>query len=343
MLSVDPLRGDPDRETVGVDPALPAALGELVVVVGADQGQVGEVGGAAVVPGDHMMPFAPLGCHIAAGEGAAGVAGDQREGLRGGGDPTGPPQVEDRTARVLEADRDVGLVGQQSRGPGRHRGAVGVGADAVLADEVAPGHRMINVVGVPPAEGRSSVRRAASSTAAKASWWRCPWVRSSAIACFAARRVARRPRSRTGWSAACVNGPRRAASFCPTSGVSRKSPAQDPSLRCLRWKNRRRRCSASSAGSTPSGVDRLDQFRGDPVEVLVAQLGGLLHQQHLPGFDGGGVAVLDLAEGGVDQGDLFGGDQPVALRGREVGAHGCQGFPGHAGAVGEVLGGTDPS
>ena len=88
-------------------------------------------------------------------------------------------------------------------------------------------------------------------------------------------------------------------------------------------------------------VDGVDQPRGDPVEVLVTELGGLLDQQQFSGFDGGGVAVLHFAEGGVDQGDLFGGDRSVALRGGEVGPDRCQRFAGHAGPVGEVFGRFD--
>jgi hypothetical protein len=43
-------------------------LGEVVVVVGAEEGEVVEVGGAAVDPGGDVVPFAPFRCSVAAGE-----------------------------------------------------------------------------------------------------------------------------------------------------------------------------------------------------------------------------------------------------------------------------------
>ena len=140
-----------------------------------------------------------------------------------------------------------------------------------------------------------------------------------------------------------VNGPSRAASFCPTSGV--KPEVSGPGSVCAVFEVEEPAQTVFGfvGGQDPVGVDRFDQFGGDPVEVLVAELGGLLHQQEFAGFDGGGVAVFDLAEGGVDQGDLFGGDQTVTLRGCEVGSDRVEGFAGHAGAVGEVFGGFDPA
>ena len=68
-------------------------------------------------------------------------------------------------------------------------------------------------------------------------------------------------------------------------------------------------------GQDPVGVDGVDQLCGHLVEIVVAELGGLFDEQHLAGLHGCRVAVLDLAQGGVDQGDLFGGDQTIALRG----------------------------
>ena len=61
LLRVDPCRRDPHRQTISVDAALPATLGEIVVMIGTDQRQVADIGVTAVVPGDHMMPFTPLG------------------------------------------------------------------------------------------------------------------------------------------------------------------------------------------------------------------------------------------------------------------------------------------
>jgi hypothetical protein len=47
---------------------LPAAVEEVAVVVGAEQGEVLEVGGAVVEPGDDVVAFAPFGWVVAAGE-----------------------------------------------------------------------------------------------------------------------------------------------------------------------------------------------------------------------------------------------------------------------------------
>ena len=59
----------------------PAAAGEVVMVIPAQQGQIVQVRFATINPFDDVVAFAPLGCAVAAGEGAAAVAGGQCQGL----------------------------------------------------------------------------------------------------------------------------------------------------------------------------------------------------------------------------------------------------------------------
>jgi hypothetical protein len=72
----------------------------VVVVVAAQQGQVVEVGRAAVDPFVEVVAFAPFRWVGAAGEAAAGISGDQRQGLAAGGDPAAPAQGEDGSGPV---------------------------------------------------------------------------------------------------------------------------------------------------------------------------------------------------------------------------------------------------
>ena len=114
-----------------------------------------------------MVPLAPLGCHLQPGKvqpASRAISARVWAGWRSGGSA----QVQDRAFGVREADRDVGLVGELPGGAAGDGGAVGVVAGAVLVEEVSQDMVSSRVVGVPPAAGRSSVRRAASRTAANA-------------------------------------------------------------------------------------------------------------------------------------------------------------------------------
>ena len=79
---------------VGVAVKPPAALVDRAVVGPADQGQVVQVGGAAMEPMSEMVGFAPGRGPLAAGEGAAAVADDQGGALGGGDDPAGPADLQ---------------------------------------------------------------------------------------------------------------------------------------------------------------------------------------------------------------------------------------------------------
>jgi hypothetical protein len=62
---------------VGEEFGVPAGFVEEVVVPGALQHQVGELGGSAGVPGVDVVAFAPGGGAVAAGEPAVAVADDE--------------------------------------------------------------------------------------------------------------------------------------------------------------------------------------------------------------------------------------------------------------------------
>src|SRR5215213_10005012 len=93
---VEPPGGPPPRQTVGVDFAGPAPAEEIVVMVATEQGEIVQVGLAAVDPGRDVVPFAPFRRMSAAGEGATAVAGVQRQSLICGSDPTATALVEHR-------------------------------------------------------------------------------------------------------------------------------------------------------------------------------------------------------------------------------------------------------
>jgi hypothetical protein len=75
--------GSVDGEGVAVVGGGPSGSVDDVVVVVAEQDEVGEVGGSAVFPVDDVVGVAPAGGPVAAGEDAAAVAGDERAALGG--------------------------------------------------------------------------------------------------------------------------------------------------------------------------------------------------------------------------------------------------------------------
>ena len=72
----------------------PAALVDRPVMGPAQQGQVLEVGGAAMEPMSEMVGFAPGQGPVAAGEHTAAVAHGQGGALGGGHDPAGPADLQ---------------------------------------------------------------------------------------------------------------------------------------------------------------------------------------------------------------------------------------------------------
>ena len=83
LILVDPAGWDPFRQSLSIDAAAPAFLCEVGVVVSAEQGQIVKIGKPAEDPIQDVVPVAVARWVGAAGEGAAGVSGDQCHGLAG--------------------------------------------------------------------------------------------------------------------------------------------------------------------------------------------------------------------------------------------------------------------
>ena len=106
--------GDGGGEVVLVDPG---------VVVGAEQGQVGQGGGPAVGPVLDVVGVAPLRWSPASGEGAPCVAGPEC-GLQGGGDQAfGAPDVQGLALAAQHDRDDGGVAGELADGLGGQGGA----------------------------------------------------------------------------------------------------------------------------------------------------------------------------------------------------------------------------
>ena len=124
------------QPAVGVAGQPPAALMDRPMVGSAQQGQVGQVGGAAVEPVAQMVGLAPGRGPVAAGHRTAAVADDQGGALGGGDDPAGPADLQrlgggapkgrgEPGRRRLEPGRQAGLVAGSWATGGRRRGSGG--------------------------------------------------------------------------------------------------------------------------------------------------------------------------------------------------------------------------
>jgi hypothetical protein len=133
----------------------PAPLMHRPMMGPAHQGQVRQVGGAAMEPVDQMMGFAPARGPITASDGAATVADDQGVALGGVHDPggaahlqrlgRGPTQGRGQQPRChLELGRQAGII----VGVVVVAGIAGVGVLRGLAGDQDPGHGA--VAGQPP-------------------------------------------------------------------------------------------------------------------------------------------------------------------------------------------------
>jgi hypothetical protein len=117
----------------------PVTFVRLMVVSGAQPGEVGEIGGAAVLPGLEVVGVAPGGGRGAVRPLAGAGAGEHGAALGGGGEPAGPADVEG-LAGATEHDGDqVGLAGEAASSVGRQRGAVGELAVATFVQAVGEG------------------------------------------------------------------------------------------------------------------------------------------------------------------------------------------------------------
>jgi hypothetical protein len=109
---------------VGAAGQLPTPLMDRPVVSPAHQGQVGQVGGAAIGPVDQMMTLAPGKRAGAVGDHTAAVADGQGAALGGADDPAGPPHVQ-------------GLAGGAAQGRGESvHGCLELVGQALLATAV---------------------------------------------------------------------------------------------------------------------------------------------------------------------------------------------------------------
>ena len=141
-------------------------VGEVAVVVGAEQGP--SCRGQSTHPqprASHDGVPTQSGCSVAAGEAAAPVAGDQRVGLGGGGDPPAAALTQDGPGPVEHGRDQVGL-GREPQDL-LHRDGCSVGGGAV--SEAGRGGLprstvMMTVAGVPPLSGSPPVPAAAGRT-----------------------------------------------------------------------------------------------------------------------------------------------------------------------------------
>jgi hypothetical protein len=102
---------------VGAAGQVPAALMDRPVMSPAQQGQVGQVGGAAMQPVAQMVGFAPAERAVTAGNDTAAVADGQGGPLGGLDDPAGPADLQRLGAGAAQ---DWGQQGHRGPQPPRH-------------------------------------------------------------------------------------------------------------------------------------------------------------------------------------------------------------------------------
>jgi hypothetical protein len=100
---------------VGAAGQLPAAFVDRPVMGPAQQGEVGEVGGAAVDPVAQVVGVAPGQGPVTVGEDTAAVADGQGVALGGVDDPGRPPHIEGLAGRAPEDWGEQGHGGPQLR------------------------------------------------------------------------------------------------------------------------------------------------------------------------------------------------------------------------------------
>jgi hypothetical protein len=93
-MSAGPMRWGGGEPPIGAAGQLPAALMDRPVVLAAQRGQVGQVGGAALLPGHQVVALAPGQGPGTVREDTATVAHRQGAALGGGDDPAGPSHIQ---------------------------------------------------------------------------------------------------------------------------------------------------------------------------------------------------------------------------------------------------------
>lgn len=94
-----------------------------VVVLGAQEAEVVEVGFSALGPPVDVVHLAPFGCRAA--DDAAAVARGDSGSLRGGGEALTSPEPQRLAGRVEDGGEHFGVAGQRGDRFGRQRGSVG--------------------------------------------------------------------------------------------------------------------------------------------------------------------------------------------------------------------------
>jgi hypothetical protein len=149
---VVPVGGGPGEVVLVVDGEGPAGAVGDAVVVSAEQGEVVEVGWAAVLPVVDVVGVAPLWWCVAAWEGAAAVACGEGAALAGGGVAFAVSECQRDAVGVELEDRVVGVAGGEV-GVVLAERVAGAGGGAVVEVEGAVG-----VDGAGEREGRIGAR-----------------------------------------------------------------------------------------------------------------------------------------------------------------------------------------
>ena len=102
----------------GVEACLPGCVVDDAVVMAAEQGEVVELGWAAVDPVGEVVGVAHEGWSSAGGEGAVSVAEDQGGPDRGGDRSAEAAHVEDLAVAAEDGGDDLGVTGQPAEGVG---------------------------------------------------------------------------------------------------------------------------------------------------------------------------------------------------------------------------------
>jgi hypothetical protein len=110
-----PVRWGGGEATVGAAGQPPATFVDSPVVDPAQQGQVGQVGGAAVEPVAQVVGFAPGQGAVTVGEDTAAVADGQGVALGGLDDPAGPADLQRLGGGTPEGRRQQSHRGSQPR------------------------------------------------------------------------------------------------------------------------------------------------------------------------------------------------------------------------------------
>jgi hypothetical protein len=158
---------------IGPAGQLPTALMRRPMMRPTQQGQIRQVGGATIRPGDQMMALAPGQGPVTVGEHTAAVADGQGAALGRGDDPAGPADIEGLAGDAAEGWGEQvhgGLepVGQVPVATGVIPQMVAARVAAGVAGDQHPGHRA--VAGQPATRLRAE-RRGPAGLPPTACWW----------------------------------------------------------------------------------------------------------------------------------------------------------------------------